>query len=139
MLLDTDAWSHLFAFKGRRHPDLARWRALLTGRTVAIAVQTRAEVLAWVLIRDLGEPRRQAILTHLENTATVPVDEAVIQRYARLTAEARARGDALGAKEHTADRWVAATALAVGASLLSADGIYRNDPDLVLLDTEVGL
>ncbi|HET7475345.1 MAG TPA: hypothetical protein VFJ97_04890 [Dermatophilaceae bacterium] len=118
VVLDTDVGSHLFAMKGRAHPELAKWQTLLRGRTVAIAFQTRAEVLAWVIIRDLGEPRRTSIIAQLDNTATVPADEAVIQRYAQLTADARRRGDALGAKEHTADRWVAATAARTPRRLL---------------------
>lgn len=133
VVLDTDVWSHLYGVKGREHPDLSRWRRLLTGKTVVIAAQSRAEILAWILIRDLGVARQARILTQLDRTPTVPVDEQVIGRYARLTADARARGDALAAREHTADRWVAATALAIGAPLLTADRIYRHDPDLFLL------
>jgi predicted nucleic acid-binding protein len=135
VLLDTDVWSHLFGFKVR-HPQEATWRSLLTGKTVAVAAQTRAEVLAWVRIRQLGEARASRIVQQLDDTATVPVDEAVIQRFARLTADARARGDALADKAHTGDRWIAATALRVDAALLMADRIFRNDPDLTLLDSE---
>jgi len=136
VVLDTDVWSHLYAVKRRQHPDLGDWVRLLTGKTVVIAAQTRAEVLVWLRLRDLGEQRRTAVLSQLDNTPTVPVDEAVIQRYARLTADARVRGDGLSDKAHTADRWVAATALTLGVPLLSLDQIYRNDPDLLLLSTE---
>lgn len=130
-LLDTDVWSHLFGLGSRPHPQIPRWRGLLVGRTVVIATQTRAEVLTG--IRRLGEARRSAILAELDKTPTVPVDEEVIQRYARLTADARERGDALWDKVHTGDRWVAATALAINAPLLAIDQIYNSDPDLVLL------
>lgn len=88
------------------------------------------------MIQDLGEARRVVIHRQLDATATIPVDEAVIQRYARLTADARRRGDALAGKVHVADRWVAATALAMAVPLLAMDRIYRNDPDLMLLDPE---
>lgn len=133
VVLDTNVWSHLFAIK--RSPDerVGEWRALVTGRTVVIATQTRAELLAWPLLRDLGERRRSRLMKQLDATPTIPVDEPVIQRFARLTADSRARGDALGQKQHTAERWVAATALAHGAPLLVADSIYSNDPDLELL------
>jgi predicted nucleic acid-binding protein len=132
-LLDTDVWSHLYGLGHRRHPDIARWRELLAGRTVLVAVQTRAEVLMGLL--RLGEARRGPILHELNNTPTVPVNEDVIQRYAQLTADARERGDALWHKIHTGDRWIAATALVVDAPLLTGDGIFRSDPDLVLLDS----
>ncbi len=136
VVLDTDVWSHLYGVKGRSHADAARWRALLTGKTMAIASQTRAEVLVWILLGRLGDSRAGRIRMQLDMTATVPVDEAIIQRYARLIADARARGDALWAREHTADRWVAATALAIDAPSLAIDQIYRNDPDLLLLGQE---
>ncbi|BBX73957.1 hypothetical protein MSHI_18630 [Mycobacterium shinjukuense] len=100
---------------------------------MVIATQTRAEVLTGV--RRLGEGRRDQILAQLDGTPTIPVDENVIQRYAKLTADAKARGDALWHKIHTGDRWVAATALAINAPLLAMDAIYNSDPDLVLLDT----
>jgi hypothetical protein len=111
---------------------MPRWRELLAGRTVMIATQTRAEVLTG--IRRLGETRRASILAELDKTPTVPVDEDVGQRYAKLTADARDRGDALWDKIHTGDRWVAATALAIDAPLLTNDAIYDSAPDLVLLD-----
>jgi predicted nucleic acid-binding protein len=104
----------------------------LTGKTVVIAVQTRAEVLSGLFA--LGEARRSAIRTQLDNTPTIPIDEEVILRFAKLTADARGRGDALAEKIHTGDRWIAATALAINAPLLAIDRIYQNDPDLRLLD-----
>jgi hypothetical protein len=60
------------------------------------------------------------------------VDEGVIQRYAKLTADARDRGDALWDKVHIGDRWIPATALAINAPRLAIDQIYNSDPDLVL-------
>jgi len=40
---------------------------------------------------------------------------------------------ALHAKIHTADRWVAACAVAKGLPLLSGDGIYQGAPGVSLL------
>lgn len=42
------------------------------------------------------------------------------------------RLDALGDKVHEADRWVAATAIALGVELISRDGIFRNVTGLVV-------
>lgn len=135
-LLDTDVWSHLYGLGSRPHPRAAHWRTLLVGRTAIIATQTRAEVL--VGLRKLGGVRRGQILFELDKTITVPVDEDVVQRYARLTADAQARGDALWDKIHTGDRWVAATALAINAPLLAVDQVYNSHPDLQLLDQPEG-
>ena len=65
VLLDTDVWSHLFSDARRRHPEDARWRELLLGRTIAIATQTRAEVLAGAAIAKWGEPRTLALQAQL--------------------------------------------------------------------------
>lgn len=135
VLLDTDIWSHLFSDARRRHPDDARWRELLLGRRIAIATQTRAEVLAGAAIAQWGEGRTTALRVQLDRTPTIPVALDVVEAYARLTADLRLLGHALHDKKHTGDRWIAATALAVGAPLFSGDGIYRGTPGLVLFDT----
>lgn len=133
VVLDTDVWSHLFLKHTRRHAYDAEWRRLLVGRTLCIAVQTRAELLAWPEISGWGEQRRALLISQLDTTPTLPVDETVIRQFAHLTAESRRRGDALANKIHTADRWIAATALAHNAGLLALDRIYSRTPDLNLL------
>lgn len=87
----------------------------------------------WPLSSNLGGTRANRVLALLDATPTIPVDEQVIQRYARLTVDATRRGDALCGTAHVGDRWIAATALAINASLLSDDQIFCHDPDLVLL------
>ncbi|MGL5818196.1 MAG: hypothetical protein ACRCYR_11570 [Phycicoccus sp.] len=93
VVVDTDVWSHLFAIKKREHPQLARWQSLLTGKTVVVAAQTRAEVLAWCLMRDLGPRRSGAIRSQLDDTPTIPTSlSSTVVRYdnptARLAASA---------------------------------------------------
>jgi predicted nucleic acid-binding protein len=90
-----------------------------------IATQTRAEVLVGVEQGGLGPERRAAILRQLDRVPTVPVSEDVVQSYARLTAECRRQGPGLHDKRHTGDRWVASTAIAIGAPLLANDRIYQ--------------
>jgi predicted nucleic acid-binding protein len=137
VVLDTDVWSVLFTRRdSRTHPGAARWRDLLRGWAVAIATQTRAEFLVGVEQGGLGPDRRAAILHQLDRTPTVPVSEDVVQSYARLTAECRRQGHGLHDKRHTGDRWVASTAIAIGAPLLANDRIYQGAPSLVLLDAQ---
>jgi predicted nucleic acid-binding protein len=52
---------------------------------------------------------------------------------ATLTAACRRAGHALHDKVHTADRWVAAAAIAKRFPLLSGDAIYAAAPGLTLL------
>lgn len=49
-----------------------------------------------------------------------------------LRANPLAAGHALGQKVHEADRWVAATAMALGAKLISGDAVFENVAGLVL-------
>lgn len=131
VVVDTDAWSHLYIPRSKRHSKTERWRDMLVGATAVIAAQTRAEVLAGVFAAgDWSEHRRQEVRQRLDQTATAPVDERTIEHYARLTAACRATGHALGQKIHAGDRWVAATAVALDAPLLSGDHIYRDAPSL---------
>lgn len=133
VLLDTDVWSHLFMRHRKKSEQDSRWRKLLLGRTVCISVQTHAELLAWPLIREWGEPRRASLEKQLDSTPTIPLDDVVVRSFAHLTARARADGHAIAQKVHVADRWVAASATAHSIPLLAADGIYRGVAGLELL------
>jgi predicted nucleic acid-binding protein len=66
----------------------------------------------------------------------VPVDERVIDAFVQITVDCRRSGHALGQKEHVADRWIAATAIAIRRPLLASDGIYFDTPGLELLSLE---
>ncbi len=101
-----------------------------------IATQTRAEVLAGLEMTRLGPQRESAIMSQLDRTATLPVGPGVVQAYARLAGQARVAGHALWEPRHTADRWIAATAVAYEMPLLAVDAIYRDAPALRLLPNE---
>jgi len=133
VVVDTDVWSLLFGAKHREHAAAARWREQLVGRSVVVAMQTRAEVLTWLALGKLGQDRTERISSQLERTRTVPVTEDVVRVYADLTATCMNEGLGLHDKRHTGDRWVAATAMAIDAPLLAADHIYRGTPGLRLL------
>ena len=82
---------------------------MLVGRSVAIAVQTRSELLIWPGVHGWSADRAERLRDQLDN------------------------GHALGQQEHVADRWVAATAIAIRRPLLTGDGIYLATPGLELL------
>jgi len=136
VLLDTDVWSHLFGVRRVPTADVQRWRRLLLGRPTVISVQTRAEVTSGVLQKSLGPVRAGQILGQLHATFALPIDDEIADVCARLTAETKRIGHALHAKEHTGDRWIAATAIRWELPLLARDGIYRHAPGLRLLDDE---
>jgi len=91
-------------------------------------------VLAGLLASNWGESRRSRLISQLDRTATIPVDERVVQAYARLRSACQAVGHALWDKPHRCDIWIAATAIALDAPLLAGDRIYQGALDLRLLD-----
>jgi predicted nucleic acid-binding protein len=110
VLVDTDVFSYVYV----KHPIQevgSAWARALTGRTVVIAVQTEVELRAWPLLYGWGQPRTQALITRIEAVPRIQVSDIVQQAY-------------VAQKVHTADRWVAATALAHGFDLAAIDGIY---------------
>lgn len=133
VLVDTDVFSTLYFARGREKPRSAQWRAQLEGRIVTIAVQTRTEVLAGFLSGGWGERRLSDGIAQLDSTPTFAVDRDVADACAHLAATLRSQGHALQAKQHTGDRWIAATAIHHGIPLLSGDGIYEDVPGLTLL------
>ncbi|MDQ1106064.1 PIN domain-containing protein [Nocardioides zeae] len=136
VVIDTDVYSALYTDPeraSRRGMAVEQWREVLQGTQVLISFQTRAEVMAGMQIGNWGESRKVAAMAKLDSAPTIPADIDVIRSYADLTAACRLIGHALQAKIHSADRWVAASALAKGLPLLSGDRVYRDTPGLRLL------
>lgn len=136
VVIDTDVYSALYTDPeraARRGLPVTSWQDALAGSRVLISFQTRAEVLAGLRAGNWGDTRRQTALAKLDAVPTIPADREVIDSYAELTSLCLRAGSALHDKVHTADRWVAACAVAKGLPLLSGDGIYRGAPALSLL------
>jgi predicted nucleic acid-binding protein len=133
VLVDTDVFSVVFVRENNTESRLSGWREDLRDRRVVISFQTRAEMLAGARMRGWGETSTARLRRILDGTPTVHDDIEVIDAYAVLTAACRASGHALHDKRHTADRWIAACAIAKGLPLLAGDGIYQTVPGLTLL------
>ncbi len=138
VLLDTDAYSALYVtpeetVRKRGYP-LDEWRASLRGHRVVIAFRTRAEVLVGARSAKWGAPRMNALDERLHSTPTVQLDEDVFEAYVTLTVDARAHSKGIGQRAHTADRWIAACAIAKSVPLLSKDGIFADAPALSLFE-----
>jgi predicted nucleic acid-binding protein len=136
VVLDTDVYSQLYVRQGATAATKQTFKDVLVGRSVAIAVQTRAELLIWPELRGWSAARTGRLRDQLDSTPTVPVNDLVLEAFVRITVACRRNGHALGQKEHVADRWVAATAAAISRPLLAVDSIYHDAPGLVLLRTE---
>lgn len=132
--VDTDVYTLVFVRKDSPDPRVPGWRQALIGRRVLSTFQTRAELLALAATNAWGESRAEKLRAQLDRTATIGVDESVIDAYATLVAECRRTGHALQQKQHTADRWIAACAIAKDVELLAGDGIFAGTPGLRLVD-----
>lgn len=135
VLIDTDVYSHAVVSPERsaaRGLPVDEWRAALAGRAVVISFQTRAELLSGFRRSNWGERRVGEALRTLDEFPTIGVDTEVLTSYVDLTVACRTQGHALHDKLHTADRWVAACAIAKQVPLLAGDQIYRSAPGLDL-------
>lgn len=131
VVVDTDVFSHLFVRSSG--PDSRELRDLLVGRLPVIATQTEAELRVWPILSKWGPGKRAQLTGLLAATAIIPVTAVVVGAFAELTANCKLRGHALHQKQHTGDRWVAATAISIDRPLLTLDKIYDQAPGLTLL------
>ncbi len=79
-----------------------------------------------------GEVRRRGLERVLSRLVVVQPDDGLMRTCAELRADCVMRGHALGDKIHEADRWIAATAIALGVELVSRDDVFRNVTGLVV-------
>lgn len=136
VLVDTDVFSEVYI----KHPTAALgtiWTQVLTGRTVVIAVQTEVELRAWPQLFGWNEKRTHALIEQVEAVPRIQVATIVQQAYVDLTAWSKHNGHAIHQKLHTADRWVASTALAHGFDLAAIDGICDDVAGLSLVKPPV--
>jgi predicted nucleic acid-binding protein len=111
----------------------ARWADTLERSGWILPFVVVAEMRFGARVANWGT-RRTAVLEHLvANTQVSPPLPEVIDAYVDLRTWCVNNGHGLGAKDHEADRWVAATALAGGLPLATDDGIFDNVDHLQLL------
>ncbi|MFZ0376388.1 MAG: PIN domain-containing protein [Solirubrobacteraceae bacterium] len=109
-----------------------RYASLITGRPAFISFQTAAELRYGGIRRGWGDARMLRLEANLQRVEVVHSGPELIAVYAQLRADCEAAGHALAQKAHTADRWIAATAIRLAIPLVSNDGIFRDAPGLQL-------
>ena len=115
VVVDTDVVS--FLFKGDTRGTL--YEPHVDGSLGIIAAQTRAELERWALLRNWGSRRRSALRLFLEKYVFAEVDEIMCLRWAEIQVNAHRMGRPIS----VADAWIAATAIAYAAPLVT------NNPD----------
>ena len=110
--LDTNAC--IMHLRGR-HPQLSgRWRKQ-RAEDIAIPLTTYAELLVGAEKSSQPERVLRQIETLLEAHEIVEINEEVAEHYARIRADLEIRGVVIGGN----NLWIAATALAHGATLVT--------------------
>ena len=114
----------------------ARWQALLEQSawilpfTVVAEMRFGAEVARW------GARRREVLDRFISRAGVVPPLNAVTDAYVDLRTWAVRTGHGLGAKDHEADRWVAAVAMAAKLPLATEDSIFDGVAGLLRADPQ---
>lgn len=117
ILLDTVVASVLSPFK-RPGPQRVKYETAARGHSLAISMQSLAELYLWAESNNWGAARRQMLQTYIDNQFTVlPCDSELATAWAKVMNQSAAAGRPL----QSADAWVAATAIFYGLDLLTHD------------------
>jgi tRNA(fMet)-specific endonuclease VapC len=121
VVVDTNVVSYLFKKDSRG--DL--YKPHVEGKLAMIAVQTFAEMELMPLKNNWGSSRHRALRAYLNKFAFVEANEAVALLWAGIQAKARRTGRPMS----VGDTWIAATALAYDAPLVT-----HNPSDFINVD-----
>jgi tRNA(fMet)-specific endonuclease VapC len=112
-LLDTNAFSDII--KG--HPKAISAYAKLNPDTVKISVISLGEIAFGLSRKNLGARKKARIGALLEDVEALPLASEVAGIYGSIKAELLQRGEPIGGN----DFWIAAHALALGATLVTGN------------------
>lgn len=89
----------------------------LVGMTPAISFQTVAELRLWAELAGWGERRRSELELFIRGFVVIPSSDALATAWVRVSQ----RSISAGRRLESADAWIAATAAALDAPLLTHD------------------
>jgi tRNA(fMet)-specific endonuclease VapC len=102
----------------------------MAGHQVFLAAVTIAELRYGALVAGWGDQRCQRLEQSVAATTVVPVSDALLTAVAELRHTCRQAGHALHVPVHANDLWIAASAIHIGAPLLTADAVFDDVPGL---------
>ncbi len=129
VVIDTDVFSSLLVDGSAL---ARRYSPLLVGRPAFLSFQTVAELRFGAVRRGWGAARMARLEAQIARAEIVHTGPDLTDAYVKLRVACERAGHALSQREHDADRWIAATALRLGISLVSNDRIFEHAPGLVL-------
>jgi predicted nucleic acid-binding protein len=123
------------AWLGRTHSQRkARWVPLLERASWVLPFTVVAELRFGAEVAGWGARRRGVLERLIASGGVVPPIDAVTDAYVDLRTWCVRNGHGLGAKDHEADRWVAAVAIAGRVPLASEDTIFEDVPTLLRVE-----
>jgi len=131
LLVDTGVFSA--ALSRKRRPEFEPLVARLPGNQLNLAAQSVAELRYGVLFAGWGSARADRLERAIETTNVIQVSDALLSAVARFRFECRTVGHPLANPVHHEDLWIAATAVHIGATLVTADGVFKDAPGLQVL------
>lgn len=120
------------AWLGRTHSQRkVRWVPLLERATWVLPFTVAAELRFGAEVAGWGARRRGVLERLIGSAGVIPPIDAVTDAYVDLRTWCVHNGHGRGAKDHEADRWVAAVAIAGTLPLASEDTIFDDVPPLL--------
>ncbi len=108
----------------------AKWRPVLARSPWVLPFSVVAEMRFGTEVAGWGARWRGRLERLVASSGVMPPVAEVTDAYVDLRAWCVRNGHGLGAKDHEADRWVAAVALSARLPLASEDSIFDNIPQL---------
>jgi len=124
--------------RAREAEMLNRYGIHLRGISLALSFATVSELRYGSLKGGWGTARKPRMEDWFSQAVTIVMpDNDLVNVCASLRDKCRRQGHALSEKIHDSDRWIASTAIRYDLPLISDDRIFRDVPDLVLLQEEM--
>ena len=117
----------------RQSERQSRWAAVLEPARWVLPFAVVAEMRFGAEVAGWGARRRGVLERLIARSGVVPPLAPVIDSYVDLRVRCSQTGHGLAAKNHEADRWVAAVAVAAGLPLATEDSIFENVDGLELV------
>ncbi len=130
ILVDTGVFSA--SLSRRRRPRFEAQIGLMAGHQIFLAAVTVSELRYGALVAEWGEARRDRLDESIGATTIVPVSDRFLSTLAEVRFACRRAGHPLHDRAHANDLWIAASAIHIGAPLLTADNVFSTTPGLTL-------
>ena len=112
------------ALSRRRRAEFDEQVKFLAGNQIFLAAATVTELRYGALVAGWGDARRTRLEEAIEATTVIPVSDQLLTTVAEVWFESREIGHPLADRVHGNDLWIAASAIHLGISLLTADRIF---------------